>query len=131
IESLEDDPEAADRLEAFASRFGRLQDTIGARLIPRALEAVAETPGTLLDNLSRAERLGWIEDEEHWLRARELRNRLIHEYMTDPHRFATDLQAALAHVPQFRAAYEALLELARKEFHVTEPDLPAYLHGPD
>lgn len=34
VGSLEENFDDADRLEAFVSRYGRLQDTIGARLIP-------------------------------------------------------------------------------------------------
>ena len=29
VESLEDDPERAERLDAFVARYGRMQDTIG------------------------------------------------------------------------------------------------------
>jgi hypothetical protein len=129
VESLESDADAADTLEAFVSRYGRIQDTIAGKLLPRALRAVAEEPGTQLDNLARAERLGWIDSEAQWLDARGLRNRLIHEYMTDPDQFAEDIRAALECVALFHKAYEGFLALAGKQFGVAEDALAGYLHG--
>ena len=35
LESLDDDPELAETIEAFASRFGRMQDTMAGKLFPR------------------------------------------------------------------------------------------------
>lgn len=80
VNSLEDKPELAERLEAFVSRFGRMQDTIAGKLLPRWLLALAETPGSQIETLNRAEKLGVIENVERWLEARKLPNRLMHEY---------------------------------------------------
>lgn len=129
VKSLDTNLDAADMLEAFGSRYGRIQDTIGSKLLPRALMAVAEEPGSMLDNLARAERLGWIASEEQWLDARELRNRLVHEYMTDPDQSAKDIQAAIEYVTLFRQAYENFLALAKKQFGVSEGDLVKYLEN--
>lgn len=91
---LNDNPELAERLEAYISRFGRMQDTIADKLLPRWLMALAETPGSQIETLNRAERLGVLENVEHWLEARKLRNRLVHEYMEDEEDFAKDLMLA-------------------------------------
>lgn len=40
--------------------FWRLQDTIGDKLIPALLRALGEPQGAVIDNLDRAERLGWL-----------------------------------------------------------------------
>jgi hypothetical protein len=56
-----------------------MQDTIAHKLLPRWLEALVESPGSQIEMLNRAERLGAIESTENWLMARKLRNRLIHE----------------------------------------------------
>jgi len=40
IRRLKDEPEAAEQLEAFVSRFGRMQDTIADKLLPRWLLAL-------------------------------------------------------------------------------------------
>ncbi|MEI6598736.1 MAG: hypothetical protein WCL22_06870, partial [bacterium] len=54
------DEDLAERVDAFVARFGRLQDTLGAALLPRLLDALLEPTGTVLDNLNRAEKLGWV-----------------------------------------------------------------------
>jgi len=89
--NLENVPEIAERLEAFVSRFGRMQDTMADKLLPRWLLALAEAPGSQIETLNRAERLGVLTSTERWLEARNLRNRLVHEYMTDPAMFVEDL----------------------------------------
>lgn len=94
VESLNEQPELAERLEAFVSRYGRLQDTLADKLLPRWLQALAEKPGSQIEVLNRAERLGVLDDVTAWLEARQLRNRLIHEYMTNSTAFAEDLQLA-------------------------------------
>lgn len=94
VDNLEHDPVRAERLEAFVSRFGRMQDTMADKLFPRWLIALAETPGSQIETLNRAERLGVLTRTEEWLEARYLRNRLVHEYMTDPAKFAEDLMLA-------------------------------------
>ena len=66
----------AERLEAFVSRFGRMQDTIADKLLPRWLLAQAETPGSQIETLNRAEKLGVLPDVEQWLEARKLRNHI-------------------------------------------------------
>ncbi|MBT8420812.1 MAG: hypothetical protein KJO08_08140 [Gammaproteobacteria bacterium] len=130
VQRLTDDMATAETLEAFVSRFGRFQDTVGDKLLPRALMALLEKPGPLIDNLSRAEQLGWIADAEAWATARELRNRLIHEYMTDPDRFAVDIHAAGGFIGMFRRSYACFLALAEERFGVPEEQLQAYLHSP-
>jgi len=58
VHNLEQDPACAERLEAFVSRFGRMQDTMADKLLPRWLLALAEVPGSQIETLNRAERLG-------------------------------------------------------------------------
>lgn len=42
-------------------RFGRLQDTLGDKLLPLLLSLLGEKVSSAIDNLDRAERLGFIE----------------------------------------------------------------------
>ena len=76
---LDSDPEQAERVEAFVGRLGRLQDTIGGKLLPLILIALGETPATMIDNLDRAERLDLIKSTDDWLTMRKLRNQMVHE----------------------------------------------------
>ena len=91
VDSLENNDEYSEMLDAFVSRYGRLQDTLGDKLLPAILRASLEKTGSQLDNLLRAEKLGWIESTQSWVELRELRNRLVHEYIES----ADDLLDAL------------------------------------
>lgn len=84
VKRLESNIEGGELLDAFVSRFGRLQDTLGDKLLPSLLRVNLEPIGTQLDNLSRAEKLGWIDSQEQWIEMRTLRNRLVHEYVDSP-----------------------------------------------
>ena len=64
---LETDELLAERVDAFGARFGRLQDTLGDKLLPRYLAALGEQTGANIDNLARAERLGLIDSVGRWL----------------------------------------------------------------
>jgi len=91
IEELENNIESSEMLDAFVSRFSRLQDTLGDKLLPALLRVSLEPIGSQLDNLLRAEKIGWINSTEEWIEIRSLRNRLVHEYMDS----ANDLLQAL------------------------------------
>ena len=95
VESLEDSDEHSEMLDAFVSRYGRLQDTVGDKLLPALLRAGLEKTGAQLDNLLRAEKLGWMESTQTWIELRELRNRLVHEYMESAGDLLDALQQAL------------------------------------
>ncbi|MBK7766271.1 MAG: hypothetical protein IPI44_09235 [Sulfuritalea sp.] len=95
VESLEDSDEHSEMLDAFVSRYGRLQDTLGDKLLPALLRAGLEKTGAQLDNLLRAEKLGWMESTQTWIELRELRNRLVHEYMESAGDLLDALQQAL------------------------------------
>jgi hypothetical protein len=83
VNRLENEDDLAERLDAFVSRFGRMQDTLGDKLIPSLLRSLAEKPGSALDNLNRVEKLGLLSSVVDWLDVRNLRNKLIHGYRVD------------------------------------------------
>ena len=105
---LDTDPDLAERVEAFVGRFVRLQDTVGDALLPALLSALGETPGPAIDNLDRAERLGWLDSADTWLAMRKLPNQTIHEYVEDPALLSSALQTAHGFVPHLIAAAERL-----------------------
>ncbi len=94
VSELPRNPDLAERVDAFVARFGRLQDTLAVGLLPRLLEALLEPVGSVLDNLNRAERLGWIRSADEWAALRLLRNRMVHEYVREPQDLVDALQAA-------------------------------------
>lgn len=95
VQSLENNDEYSEMLDAFVSRYGRLQDTLGDKLLPAILRASLEKTGAQLDNLLRAEKLGWIESTQSWIELRELKNRLVHEYLESADDLLNALQQAL------------------------------------
>lgn len=95
VSSLANQPDEAEILDAFAARFGRLQDTLGDKLLPRFAQLLGEVPKSLIDTLSFAERQGWVNSGDDFIMARRLRNKLVHEYMLDPAQFLEALLAAV------------------------------------
>lgn len=94
VEMLDENPELAMRVEAFTSRFCRLQDTLGDKLLPEILKALGEPDRALLINLEKAEKYGWLESSEQWIALRQLRNQMIHEYIENPQILFDALNAA-------------------------------------
>lgn len=87
-------------------RFTKLQDALGERLVPATLQWLAESfeDWPMRDRLERLERLGYVVVDD-WLRWRELRNRLAHEYPDQPElRFAV-LKAAIGAAGELVTAY--------------------------
>lgn len=124
VAALPDRPEIAERLEAFVSRYGRLQDTLADKLLPRWLLALAEKPGSQIEVLNRAERLGVIENVGTWLEARALRNRLIHEYITDCASFAADLHLAEGYSRMLTDTYQRIRADAIHRLGIPPSQLP-------
>ena len=114
VESLENSDEHSEMLDAFVSRYGRLQDTLGDKLLPAMLRAGLEKAGSQLDNLLRAEKLGWIESTQVWIELRELRNRLVHEYMESADDLLDALHQALQGVHVLTETQSRLATYAQK-----------------
>lgn len=108
--NLQNDDAASETLEAFVSRFARLQDNIGDKLIPAMLHALAEKTGSALDNLNRAEKLGVLWSAREWLAARNLRNSMVHEYQTSASDFLQALHLAHELVPKLEQTAIAVKE---------------------
>ena len=111
---LEHNQALAEQVDAFVGRYGRLQDTLGDKFLPRLLEVLGEQPRVLIDNLDKAEKFGWIESADQWMSARRLRNKMIHEYMEDHQEFTRSLTEGHDFVPLLAAAVQAMsAELSR------------------
>ena len=108
-EQLEDDVELSERVDAFVTRFGRLQDTLGDKLLPQYLNAVGEAVGPVIDNLNRAEKLGLLTSAELWVTLRDLRNEMIHEYMEDLDKLTNALNKGHEHVDTLTEDAERIL----------------------
>lgn len=108
LTNLDANPDLALKIEAFASRFARLQDTLGDKLLPSWLQQLGEPVGAAVDNLDKAERLGILVSVDEWLAMRQLRNQLVHEYIEDKAQLQQALQQAMEFVPQVIAFANAI-----------------------
>ena len=97
-------------LDQFIGRFAKLQDGMGAKLLPAVLELTKE-PGELdayLDKLNRLEKIGALPSVEEWLELREMRNAFAHDYPEN-----SELQAAI-----LNQAFSAATRLVNILHHV-------------
>jgi uncharacterized protein with HEPN domain len=70
-------------VEVIYSRFGKLQDTIGNKIFSAILTITGETPLTFIDKLNTLEKLRYLDDAAWWLKIRDLRNQITHDYEDD------------------------------------------------
>ena len=113
-QKIEADPILAERLDAFVSRFGRLQDTVGDKLLPVLLTAMAEKTGPAIDNLDKCEKFGFIESADAWMQMRRLRNQMVHEYIEDLAVLASALRSGHTFVPSLVASARRCVAEARR-----------------
>lgn len=113
------DPLLAERLDAFVSRFGRLQDTLADKFLPTLLDALAEPKAAAIDNLDRAEKLGWLDSTDHWLEMRKLRNQMVHEYIEDLVILNNALNVGHDFVPTLLITAERFVSQAQRRLAIT------------
>lgn len=112
VEALKTDDERSDIVESFVSRFARLQDNIGDKLLPKLAALEAEPPTSAIDRYNNAERRGFIRSAADWLTMRALRNRLVHEYLDQADEFAEALNLADRFANDLIDAYEKIKDHA-------------------
>ena len=95
-------------LDQFAYRYTRLQDDMGARLMPAVLKVLGEdiSPMSAIDRFTRLEQLGWLKSEDEWLSLRQVRNQFAHDYPDSLTERFERLQAAI------QAAQKLLIVMA-------------------
>ena len=83
--------------DQFAYRYTRLQDDMGAKLVPAVLKALGEDvePMSALDRFTRLEQLGWLASADDWQLLRQIRNQFAHDYPDSPTERFERLQAAI------------------------------------
>lgn len=127
VAKLGENVELAERLDAFTARFGRMQDTLGDKLIPELRRVLLESPGAALDNLNRMEKLGLLSSVLDWVEARNLRNRLVHEYLRDEQEFAGALNRAGLLVPLLIDTYNRLNRYSAERWATSAEHWPPLL----
>lgn len=105
-------------LDQFAYRYTRLQDDMGARLIPAVLRALGEEIAAMpmLDRLSRMEQLGWLPDAEEWADLRRIRNEFAHDYPETTEQRFERLQLAIASAQTVTEIFNSMSHKIRARF---------------
>ena len=95
-------------LDQFAYRYTRLQDDMGARLMPAVLKVLGEdiSPMSAIDRFTRLEQLDWLKSADEWLSLRQVRNQFAHDYPDSLTERFERLQAAI------QAAQKLLMVMA-------------------
>lgn len=110
-------------LDQFAYRYTRLQDDMGARLMPAALRALGEEIAAMpmLDRLSRMEQLGWLPDAEQWAELRRIRNEFAHDYPETTEERFERMQLAITSAQTVIELFNFLSRKIRERFPRMEP----------
>lgn len=119
LETITQDPLLAERLDAFVSRFSRLQDTLADKFLPTLLDALAEPKAAAIDNLDRAEKLGWLESTDDWLEMRKLRNQMVHEYIEDLVILSNALKVGHEFVPTLVDTADRFVKQAQRRIEIS------------
>ena len=89
-------------LDQIAYRFGKLQDTLGEKLLPGLLQLAQEPiapEASFIEKLQRLERLGAVASAADWKLLREMRKALAHDYPDAPQLQAAWLNRLLHSIP--------------------------------
>lgn len=105
-------------LDQFAYRYTRLQDDMGARLMPAILKALGEDVAAMpaLDRFARLEQLGWLPDAEGWNTLRQIRNQFSHDYPDSPVQRFERLQTAIHAAEQLLSIMNHMNPLLQQRF---------------
>lgn len=73
-------------LETMASRFGKLKDLIGTKIIDIYLQSQSQPIEglSIIDKIHKLEKFNMIDSEDTWLELRNVRNHITQEYPDEP-----------------------------------------------
>lgn len=111
--------EEIEHIDQFLFRFAKLQDAIGQRFFKAILSLLQEDVESLpfIDILNKLEKLNLIQSSDQWLRLREIRNVIAHEYDDSPELMSQSLNAVFAAKVELFGIYNHLKDsyLTRQE----------------
>lgn len=102
--------------DQFIVRFSKLQDAMGAKLLPAVIELTHEEGEltTFIDKLNRLEKIGALTSVDQWLKLREMRNQFAHDYPNDPEIQASLLNKAFDMAAQLLAILDQVILFSKK-----------------
>lgn len=97
-------------IELLVSRFGKLQDLLGNKIVDMFLEQQGESVEhlSMVDKINKLEKLGILENAELWQEMRETRNHIAHEYPDEPELMAKYLNKIFNLTPKLLSLLVAI-----------------------
>jgi hypothetical protein len=104
-------------LDQYFYRFSRLQDCLGQKLFKAILVYKQEEVfnKSFIDILHRLEQLEYICDSEHWLKLRNMRNQLAHDYEDNLDELIMILNAIFAERTNLQNYYFRIIDKLNKQ----------------
>jgi len=106
-------------LDAYLKRFASLQDYLGAKIFPLALELAGIGSKKMTDILYIAEREEIIDNIETWIELREIRNELEHEYPDTIEHALADLKLCIEHFETLDRYYHNIQKFIQRHLGET------------
>jgi len=109
-------------LDQFAYRYPRLQDDMGAKLLPSVLLTLGEDVSAMaaIDRLNRLEQLRWLPSAEAWMELRRIRNEFAHDYPEGSRARHERLQLALTSARRLLDLFGMFDEKIRDRFQLND-----------
>lgn len=95
-------------LDMITTRFGKLQDIMGAKIFSLILDILGENAVSFRDKLNTLEKLNLLEDAAWWMDLREIRNQLTHDYPDDYESLAKHLNDLIPNAKKLLIFWESL-----------------------
>ena len=104
-------------IDQMIFRFSKLQDTIGEKIFPSILKLSKEDVKrkTFIDILNRLEELEVI-DKNRWLRLREIRNEIAHEYSFNTQEIVDSINDIYMATEELIDIYNSVYDFSQKKF---------------
>ncbi len=102
-------------LETMTSRFAKLQDLMGTKIIDLFLlhESQPIEGLSMLDKIHKLEKHNMLDSEDTWIELRNVRNHISHEYPDNPELASKQLNHVYSLAPTLIAVYEKLAKVIR------------------
>jgi len=101
---------------SFLFYFSKIQDKIGAKLFKKVLYELGEIDTysiPFIDVLNMLEKLEILNSKE-WLKIREIRNELSHDYPSDIYDSIENLKLSIKYFPKILQIYKNLKDVSEK-----------------
>ncbi len=109
--SVFDDPEKIKTLDSFILRYIKIQDLMGEKLFKAFLICVGDYKSnmTFLDILDKLEKLNFIRNTQSWMKYKNLRNTLTHEYPNNEDEIIEGIKVALIAFVEMEQIYHSMI----------------------